>query len=286
VDFDMRYWILMTLAGAFLWTSDYREVAGGDTIKVLNLEKLNTAADEEDPCPTPDGFGLLYAAKKKKYYDIFYSRRTTAASGYGVGKPFIFDRGADARCPVAHQGKYYFVTNEVIDDKLANLKNFDVRMQIGTQAPLYLTTNDINTRADEMYPWITPGGKEFYFSRKTDDGWKLFQVSGAVPGPAKAKDVGFAVHFHRATVAGKGLTMYLQGPLENGKLGIFRSTREKVGAVWSKPEPVTPLNHSESKKGDMQPALSADGTRLFFVSDRPGGKGGLDIWTVTTTQLK
>ena len=46
------------------------------------------------------------------------------------------------------------------------------------------------------------------------------------------------------------------------------------------------LNHPESKKGDMQPALNADGTRLYFVSDRPGGKGGLDIWTVPTTQLK
>jgi hypothetical protein len=36
----------------------------------------------------------------------------------------------------------------------------------------------------------------------------------------------------------------------------------------------------------MQPAITADGTRLYFVSDRPGGKGGLDIWTVATAQLK
>ena len=107
-----------------------------------------------------------------------------------------------------------------------------------------------------------------------------------MPGPAKAKEVGFAVDFHRATVAGKGLTMYLQGPLENGKIGIHRSTRDKVGDPWSKPEPVTALNHPDSKKGDMQPALSSDGARLYFASDRPGGKGGLDIWMVTTAQLK
>jgi hypothetical protein len=284
----MRYWILLTLLFlALLFWADRRDAAGGDTpVKAINLEKLNTADDEEDPCPTPDGFGLLYAAKKKKYYDIYLSGRTNAKAAFGAGKPFVFDRDADARCPFVHQGKLYFVTNEIVDDKLAKLKNFDIRLQIGTQAPLYITTNDINTKADEIYPWITPGEKEFYFSRKTDDGWKLFVVNGAVPGPTKAKEVGFPAHFQRATVAGKGLTMYLQGPLGVGKLGIFRSTRDKVGDPWSKPKPVAALNHPDSKKGDMQPALSADGLRLYFVSDRPGGKGGLDIWTVTTAQLK
>ena len=120
-----------------------------------------------------------------------------------------------------------------------------------------------------------------------DEGWKLWVANGPTPGPiGKSKEVGFAAEFHRATVAGNGLTMYLQGPLEEGKVGIFRSKRVKVGEPWSKPEPVTGLNHPESKKGDMQPALNADATRLYFVSDRPGGKGGLDIWTVPTILLK
>lgn len=30
-----------------------------------------------------------------------------------------------------------------------------------------------------------------------------------------------------------------------------------------------------------QPSLSADGTKLYFVSDRPGGYGGKDIWVAT-----
>jgi hypothetical protein len=283
----MRYWILLVaFCCAFLSFAGQREADGGDTlVKATNLEKLNTAGDEEDPCP--DGNGLLYARKSDKNYDIFLSRRLSAAA-LGPGKPFIFDRGADVRCPMAHQGKYYFVTNEVPDAKFAKLRNFDIMMQIGTQAPLYLQQGgDINTKADEMYPWITPGGKEFYFSRKTEDGWKLFVANGPTPGPiSKPREVGFPANLHRATVAGKGLVMYLQGPLENDRLGIFRSKRAKVGEAWSKPEPVTALNHPDGKRGDMQPALTADGLRLYFVSDRPGGKGGLDIWTVTTALLK
>jgi hypothetical protein len=283
----MRYWILpITAAGLIIASAGQRNADGGDPIKIVNLEKLNTEADEEDPSPTPDGNGLLYAVKGKDSYDIFVAKRASAKVPFPAGKPFIFDKVADERCPFMFKDKYFFATNEVPDAKFAKLKNFDILMQIGFQKPAPVL-GEINSKADEMYPWITPDGKEFYFSRKTEEGWKLFLAKGPIPGPiGKAKEVGFAVDFHRAAVGGSGLTMYLQGPLENGKIGIFRSKRGKVGDIWSRPEPVNALNHAESKKGDMQPAVTMDGTRLYFVSDRPGGKGGLDIWTVATASLK
>ena len=56
--------------------------------------------------------------------------------------------------------------------------------------------------------------------------------------------------------------------------------------AWTKPEPVVKLNHPEAKRGDMSPVLSIDGTRLYFSSDRPGGKGGLDLWVVPIASLK
>ena len=260
--------------------------AGDAKLKITNLDKLNTDNDEEDPCPTPDGNGLLYATKARGSYDIYVSKRTAAAMPFGPGKPFIADKLADERCPFMHRDKYYFATNEVPDKKFDKLKNFDLMFQIGFQAPLFVPGN-INTKAEEMYPWVTPNGAEFYFSRKTEEGWILHVAKGPVPGPiANAKPVGFAAEFHRASIGGAGLTMWLQGPLEGGKIGIYRSKRGKIGDQWGKPEPVTVLNHAESKKGDMQPSISADGSRLYFVSDRPGGKGGLDIWTVLTAQLK
>jgi hypothetical protein len=262
-----------------------RGATAGDTVKPLNLAKLNTADDEEDPCPTPDGNGLLYASKAKGSYDIYTAKKVMGV--FQAGKPFIYDKVANERSPFMFKDKYFFATDEVPDEKFIKGKNFDIKMQVGFQRPEYVG-GDINTKADEMYPWITPGGKELYFSRKTDEGWTLFVANGPVPGPiGKSKAVGFPPGFHRASVAGKdGLTMYLQGPLDKDRLGIFRSKRAKVSEEWSKPEPVTALNHPDSTKGDMQPALSFDGTRLYFVSDRPGGKGGLDIWMVPTVQLK
>jgi hypothetical protein len=287
----MRYWILPIAAAAIILAfAQQREatLAAGDPLKILNLEKLNTDADEEDPCPTPDGLGFLYAVKGKTSYDIFLSTKATAKAPFPAGKPFIFDKVADERCPfMFKEKKCFFATNEVPDLPGKKLtKNFDIMMQIGYQKPVYVL-GDINSKADEMYPWITPDGKEFYFSRKTQEGWMLFVAKGPVPGPiGNAKEVGFPAGFHRAALGGNGLTMYLQGPLENGKLGIFRCKRSKLGDTWTRPEPVNVLNHADSKKGDMQPAVTSDGTRLYFVSDRPGGKGGLDIWTVATASLK
>lgn len=51
---------------------------------------------------------------------------------------------------------------------------------------------------------------------------------------------------------------------------------EKKGDNWLKPINVgSPVN---SKFKESQPAISSDGQTLFFVSNRPGGKGNLDIW--------
>ncbi|MSQ94562.1 MAG: hypothetical protein EXR98_08390 [Gemmataceae bacterium] len=282
----MRSWLALIGLGLVVTFGLQREILGQDQVKVFNLEKLNTAANEEDPCATPDGLSLYFVRKGKRHYDIHRSARASTTATFGPGKPFIYDRDADVRSPHVHQNKLYFVTNEVPDKKFLNFKNFDIKWQMGTQAPLSVL-GDINSKVDEMYPWVTASGKDFYFSRKTEDGWKLFVANGPVPGPiGKAKELGLPAGFHRATLTGSGLTMYLQGPLEDGKLGIFRSKRTKTTEAWPKPEPVTALNHPETTKGDMQPALSFDGTRLYFVSDRPGGKGGLDIWYVPTTMLK
>jgi hypothetical protein len=64
----MRCWILLTLlCFVFFLCANWHGADGGDVpVRVINLEKLNTAADEEDPCLTPDGDGLLYPSKGKK----------------------------------------------------------------------------------------------------------------------------------------------------------------------------------------------------------------------------
>ena len=62
-----------------------------------------------------------------------------------------------------------------------------------------------------------------------------------------------------------------------GKCDIYMS--EKLGNGWSIPVNLgEPINSSFSEK---QPSLTSDGKTLYFSSNRPGGKGGMDIWVST-----
>ena len=59
-------------------------------------------------------------------------------------------------------------------------------------------------------------------------------------------------------------------------LQIFRSTMDENGK-WEHKEKLS-INSDEFSTG--HPALSYDETKLYFVSDRPGGYGQTDIWVV------
>jgi outer membrane protein OmpA-like peptidoglycan-associated protein len=50
----------------------------------------------------------------------------------------------------------------------------------------------------------------------------------------------------------------------------------KTGDEWSEPKNLG--RNVNSMSWDSQPSLSADGRRLFFISDRAGGMGKRDIW--------
>lgn len=280
----MKYRLMLIFpAITLLLTAHY--VCGGDELKVTNLDKINTDADEDDPFVTPSGLSFYYASNKAGTWDILLSKRSSAGQPFPASKPLVASKEDDERSPfmfLAGQNLHlYFAINHVPDEKLKDLKNFDIVRKSGDRAPLPLL--GISEKEDEMHPWLTASGKEFYFSRKINKEWVTFVTQGDVPGPGLAKEVGLPPGFCRATLSSAGLTMYLQGPLENGRTGIFRSKRVKIGADWSKPEPVTALDHPQAKRGSMSPCLSGD--RLYFSSDRPGGKGGLDIWTVAVSQL-
>lgn len=259
--------------------------AGEKEVRPINLGKVNTDADEDDPFIVPGNMSLLYASNKSGNYGIMISQRS--AKGWSAAKPIpdLNSKEHDCRSPFLREGKIYFATNEVPDEKLKDLKNFDIKYRTQGRAPVIIP--GISEKEDELHPWITTSGKEFYFSRKAKDGWTLMVARGPAFNPiGDAKEVGFPSGFHHATLSASGLVMYLQGPLENERTGLFRSKRAKGGAAWTKPEAIANLNHEEGKRGDMSPCLNADGTRLYFVSDRPGGQGGLDLWVVETAQLK
>ena len=58
-------------------------------------------------------------------------------------------------------------------------------------------------------------------------------------------------------------------------------TSNRSDASWSKANQLKITNDTLSTFA--HPAISPDGNWLYFVSDMPGGKGGLDIWRAQLT---
>ncbi|MFM2375171.1 MAG: hypothetical protein RLZZ165_268 [Bacteroidota bacterium] len=117
---------------------------------------------------------------------------------------------------------------------------------------------------------------------------------------AKAENMGKKINKKynegNPTFSADGMTMYYS-ICNQGKLGygcsIYGAKYDSLRNKWEKPRIAEGLKGTKevviNSRGkvkkvaayDVHPNLSADGNTMFFVSDREGGKGRLDIWYST-----
>jgi outer membrane protein OmpA-like peptidoglycan-associated protein len=114
--------------------------------------------------------------------------------------------------------------------------------------------------------------EDFYYSTFKDGQWTPSQPVGPpinTPGNEGAQ-----------SISADGKFMVFTGCDRRdgyGSCDLYFSRKE--GDKWSVPQNMgRPVNTSAK---ETQPSLSADGKTLYFSSNRPNGKGGLDIWKST-----
>ena len=76
-----------------------------------------------------------------------------------------------------------------------------------------------------------------------------------------------------------GLTLFFVRGKAGHNADIYTARRTPTG--WTQPQPLAAVN---SQAEDLGPAPSADGTALYFYSDRSGGLGGYDLWVARQTE--
>lgn len=80
-----------------------------------------------------------------------------------------------------------------------------------------------------------------------------------------------------------GKTMYFTRCRKDGTSPVYAEiyVSQRTGAAWGGAQKCEIIKDSLSSVA--HPAISPDGTWLYFTSDMPGGYGGLDIWRVPVT---
>ena len=89
-----------------------------------------------------------------------------------------------------------------------------------------------------------------------------------------------AGEMHQGAVAltPDGKKMYFTGWSLNGdKRSTAIYTSNKDGGEWTQPQ-LLGASINAPGSNNQQPHVSSDGKYLYFASDRPGGKGGYDLW--------
>jgi outer membrane protein OmpA-like peptidoglycan-associated protein len=145
----------------------------------------------------------------------------------------------------------------------------------------------INTGVAEMYPYITADGKTLYYTRRTNGIDEDFYRSDpdSCGGWFSGKPLGYPLNTPSQEAAQMISAdrhylffMRCDNRSPNGwdKGGCDLYMAYTADSNWSTPESFGATINTPAYEG--MPCLSSDNRELYFVSNRPGGYGGLDIW--------
>jgi len=150
---------------------------------------------------------------------------------------------------------------------------------------------NINSEDDEYWPSITVDGKTIIFTRlvgsksKSDirrslaqEDFYTSQLENNVWQPCEPlSSINTTYNEGAQSISTDGKLLFFTACTRNdgrGSCDIYFS--RKKNDVWSDPQNAgEPIN---SASWESQPSISANGETLYFVSNRKGGKGGMDIW--------
>ena len=223
----------------------------------------------------PDSMALLYLAQSQhmegkysdaiKNYEAFLEkvpRSTLARDGL---------RGSQNAARIkATPTRYKVAAAKLFNSRRADFcpMFFDAAHDV-----LYFTSSTEKSKGTAKSEITGTKNSDIYFSKKNEKG--VWQRPEAVDGELNTDfDEGIT------SFSPDGTTMYLAKARreENSSTSVEIFTSQRSEAKWSAPVKLEITADTLSAYGD--PAVSPDGTWLYFSSDMPGGQGGKDLWRI------
>lgn len=145
----------------------------------------------------------------------------------------------------------------------------------------------INSANRDYFPALTADGQTIIFSRVIDGNEDFFTSTKKNNEWQKAEPLSNQINTPNynegaQSISPDGKYLFFTGcnrPEGLGRCDIYVSRKE--GNQWGKPINLGKVINSEF--WESQPSISPDGNTLYFVSNRPGGIGGYDIWKSNLT---
>ncbi len=285
-------------------------------VKIENMgNKINSQFDDKSPYISADGQKLVYTSRRPEttdapmdiegdggyFEDIYISHWDTTNKKWGDPEPVpgsINTDAHDAARGISPDGKIIFI---YYNDINGESKGGDIYISkiSGTKWKTPESINkaytcNVNTSFWEDGACISPDGKFIYFVSESPkygkqkgfgggDIWVIERISKSEW--SKPKNLGPEVNTPYQEVGiflapdGKTLFFCSNSPASMGDYDIFKTTL--VNGKWTKPVNLGYPVNSERKDGPF--VISADQRIGYFSSERKGGLGSSDLYSIDLT---
>jgi outer membrane protein OmpA-like peptidoglycan-associated protein/TPR repeat protein len=239
------------------------------------------------------GLTYLYSETKSKaasYIDKAYRLNPAVNPDIDYHLGIAFQNTNEFKKAIEHFERFKKKKKElgsIADEKIAECHIADSLSQNELNVVIENLGNAVNTPYNDYSPIISADGNTLIFtSNRTDDPARakananyedIFVSTKNASGWTSPKLIGSNVNIKyndaAASLSPDGKTLFLY--YEEGEGDIYTSTLS--GDQWSKPEPLN-KNINTSMFWETCASVSADGKKLYFASNRPGGIGELDLY--------